>query len=126
MNLKPVIQSEVSLLEREKQISYINAYIWNLERWYRWTYLQGSNRDEDVENKFVDTVREGEGGVKGESSMETYALPSVKQPASGNLLYEAGGSNQVLCDNLDGLDAKGGGREIQEGEDGYMYVLCSA
>ena len=27
--------------EREKQILYINAYIWNLERWYWWTYLQG-------------------------------------------------------------------------------------
>ena len=32
MNLEPIIQSEVS--QGEKQISYINAYIWNLERWY--------------------------------------------------------------------------------------------
>ena len=32
MNLKPIIQSEMS--EREKQILYINEYIWNLERWY--------------------------------------------------------------------------------------------
>ena len=30
MNLEPIIQSEV----RKRQISYINAYIWNLERWY--------------------------------------------------------------------------------------------
>ena len=29
-NLEPVAQSEV----RERQISYINAYIWNLERQY--------------------------------------------------------------------------------------------
>ena len=28
MNLEPVIQSE----EKEKQILYINAYIWNLEK----------------------------------------------------------------------------------------------
>ena len=34
MNLEPVIQSEVSHSEREKQILYINAYIWNLEQWY--------------------------------------------------------------------------------------------
>ena len=27
--------------EREKQILYINAYVWNLERRYWWTYLQG-------------------------------------------------------------------------------------
>ena len=32
MNLEPIIQSEVKL-EREKKI-YMNAYIWNLERWY--------------------------------------------------------------------------------------------
>ena len=30
--------------EREGQIPYINEYIWNLERWYWWTYLQGRNR----------------------------------------------------------------------------------
>ena len=29
--------------EREKQISYTNAYICNLERWYWWNYLQGSS-----------------------------------------------------------------------------------
>ena len=34
MDLKSVIQSEVKP-EREKQISYINAYMWNLEKWYR-------------------------------------------------------------------------------------------
>ena len=32
MNLEPIIQSEVS--QKEKEISYTNAYIWNLERWY--------------------------------------------------------------------------------------------
>ena len=34
MNLETVIQSEVSQKEK-KQISYINACMWNLERWYR-------------------------------------------------------------------------------------------
>ena len=47
--------TEWSRSEREKQISYINAYMWNLEKWYRWTSLQGRNRDTDVENKFMDT-----------------------------------------------------------------------
>ena len=36
---------------REKQISYINTYICNLEKWYWWTYLQGRNGDADVENR---------------------------------------------------------------------------
>ena len=30
MNLEPIIQSEVS----QKEKSYINTYIWNLEKWY--------------------------------------------------------------------------------------------
>ena len=30
MNLETIKQSEV----RKRQISYINTYIWNLERWY--------------------------------------------------------------------------------------------
>ena len=34
MDLETVIQSEVKS-EREKQISYINACMWNLEKWYR-------------------------------------------------------------------------------------------
>ena len=40
--------------EREKQISYSNTYIRNLERWYWWIYLQGSNGETDVENRLMD------------------------------------------------------------------------
>ena len=50
--------TEWSKSEGEKQISYINAYMWNLEKWYRWTSLQGRNRDTDVENKHMDTKGE--------------------------------------------------------------------
>ena len=50
--------------EREKQISYINAYLWNLEKWYRWTGLQGRNRDTDVENKRMDTKGGKQQGVE--------------------------------------------------------------
>ena len=68
MDLESVILSE----EREKQISY--AYIWNLEKLYWWTYFQGRNRDADIENRFVNTVGEGEGGTKWESNSETYHM----------------------------------------------------
>ena len=54
MDLETVIQSEVSQKEK-KQISYINAYMWNLEKWYSRTSLQGRNRDTDIENKRMDT-----------------------------------------------------------------------
>ena len=52
MDLQTIIQSEVS----QKEKKYINAYVWNLEKWYRWSYLQDRNRDTDIENKYMDTV----------------------------------------------------------------------
>ena len=45
---------------------YINAYKWDLEKWYWWTYLQGRNRDAAIEKRPVDTVREREGGINWE------------------------------------------------------------
>ena len=70
--------TEWSKSERERQILYINAYIWNLEGRYRQSYMQGSKGDTDVKNRFVDTVGEGEGGMIWETSIETYALPNIK------------------------------------------------
>ena len=67
--------TEWSKSEREKQISSINIYVWNLEKWYWWTYLQGRNRDSDRENRLVDTVGEEQGGTNWESSIEIYTLP---------------------------------------------------
>ena len=110
--------------EREKQMlyimSYINTFIWNLERWYWWTYLQGSNGNTDIENRLLDTVGGGEGGMNWESSMETYTLPYIKQIASRNLLYDTGRSNQVLCDNQEGSDGAGSGRERDSRRRGHM------
>ena len=71
---EPVIQSEV---RKTKQILYINAYIWDLEKWSWWTYFQGRYREADVENELVDTGR-GEGGSNWESSIKVYTLPDVK------------------------------------------------
>ena len=48
--------------EREKQISHMNTYVWNLEKLYWWTHLQRRNRDADIENTLADTAGEGEGG----------------------------------------------------------------
>ena len=63
----------------EKQILYINAYTWNLEKLNWWTYFQGRNGDEDIENRLVDTVRGGgETGMNGKSSIKIYTLSYVK------------------------------------------------
>ena len=32
--------TEKSKSEREQQISYDIAYMWDLEKWFQWTYLQ--------------------------------------------------------------------------------------
>ena len=61
MKLEPVIEWRKS--EREKQIFSINTYIWYLEKWYPWTYVQGKNRDAGKENRLVDTLGELKGGM---------------------------------------------------------------
>ena len=61
---------EWSKSEREKQIWYTKSYIRNLERWYWWSNLQGNSGDTDIETRFM--TKEWEGGIYGESNMETY------------------------------------------------------
>ena len=39
------VYTEQAQSEREKQIPYINAYKWNLDKWNGWAYLQGSIED---------------------------------------------------------------------------------
>ena len=42
--------------------------MWNLEKWYKLTCLQGRNTDADIENRCVDTEGEGDGGMNCEVS----------------------------------------------------------
>ena len=59
------------------------------------------------------------GGRRGRDELreqqETHILPYVKQIASGNSLCDAGSPKLVLCDNLEGWDGVGGGKEVQKG-----------
>ena len=55
--------------------------------------------------------------------METNTLSYVKQITSGNLTYDAGNSNLVLCDNLRGM---GYGTEVQERGDICMPIADSS
>ena len=87
--------------------------------------MWGSNGDADIENRLKDTVREGEGGMNRKSNIETYTLPHVRQVGSGNLLYDAGSSNRVLCDNLEGWDGEEVGvRFKREGTQIPMADAC--
>ena len=62
MNAELIIK-QWSKREREKQLPYINTYIWDQERWYWWIYVQGSDADADRENRLMDVLGEGEGGM---------------------------------------------------------------
>ena len=55
--------------------------MWNIEKWYRWTGLQGRNRDTDVENKRMDTkgVKWWWGGeMNWEIGVDIYTLLCIK------------------------------------------------
>ena len=75
---------------------YVNAHVWNLEKCYWWTYLQGRNRDADMEDSPVDTVGEEEGEMNWESSIDKYTPPCVKLIAHGKMLYTKGAQPNAL------------------------------
>ena len=92
-----------------------NTYIWNLGRWDRRSYVQGSKGDTDVRNRLLDLVGEGEGGMIWEKSIETYTLR-----ATGTLMNDAGQPKPVLWDNPEWWGGEGGGGG--SGCGGHMYI----
>ena len=42
-----------SKLNRERQILHDITYMWNVKKWYKWTYLCNGNRVTDVENRLM-------------------------------------------------------------------------
>ena len=57
--------------------------------------MQNRKRDTDVENRLLDSVREGEGGMFQENSIETCILSRVKQITSPGWMHET--SAQTWC-----------------------------
>ena len=107
---------------QKEENKYNNTNIWNLEKWYWWTYLQGRTRDADIENRLVGTVGEGEGGTNGESSIETYTLQYGKQITKGKKTQ--GAQPHALWQHR-GVAWGGGGREVREEEDICIPVTDS-
>ena len=68
--------------------------MWNLEKWYRCTSLQGRNRDTNVENKRMDTQggkwrgRGGGGVMNWAIGTDMYTLMCIKLMTKKNLLYK--------------------------------------
>ena len=57
--------------------------------------MQNRKRDTDVQNRLLDSVGEGEGGMFQENSTETCILSSVKQITSPGWMHET--SAQAWC-----------------------------
>ena len=97
LNLSTSPHTEWSKSERGKQISYINAYVWNLEKLYKWAYLQSRNRDTNVENKCMDT--KGEKRRWGElGGWDWHIYTAAAAAAAAKSLQ----SCLTLCDPIDG------------------------
>ena len=70
--------------------------------------MQNRKRDTDVQNRLLDSVGEGKGGMIWENSTETCTLSSVKQIARPGLMHET--SAQGWCTGMTQRD--GMGREV--------------
>ena len=113
--------------KREKQIPYINTFIWNLEKWHSGTDLRGRNRDAGIESTLVGTEMGRREGEPEEQRWQTYT--TTRKIASGKLvfyffyffifwklLFNTG--SPVWCSVMvwrDGMRV--GGREVPEGGD---------
>ena len=71
--------------------------------------MQRKNGDTDVENRLMDAVGKGESRMNGESSIDIYVLPCVKQIAGEKLLYNTG-SPALRSNDLEGWDGGRRGR----------------
>ena len=110
MKLKLVIQGEV----KKRKISYINTYIWNLEKRYWQTYLQDRSRDTDVENRLWSSW--GGGGGYGLREQHWRINSATCEPAEREAAVQHGHLSWVLWGGL-GVGWGGDQREAQEAGD---------
>ena len=78
--------------------------------------MQNRKRDTDVQNRLLDSVGEGKGGMFRENSIETSILSRVKQITQPRLDAWDGCSGLVHWEDPEGWDGEGGGRGDQDGE----------
>ena len=67
----------IQLIKTEKDKYHDIAYMWNLKKWYKWTYLKNRNRVRDVDNKLGVTGGE-RGSINWETEIDVYKLLYIK------------------------------------------------
>ena len=67
MNGSRNCHAESSKWDGEGEISYDIPDMWNLKKWYKWTYLQNRNWFTNIDNKLL--VNKGESGEWGKDKL---------------------------------------------------------
>ena len=80
--------------------------------------MQNRKRDTDVQNRLLDSVGEGEGGMFRENSSETYILSMVKQSTSPGWMHETSARAWCTGKTQRGWVEREVGRGVRDGE--YM------
>ena len=81
--------------------------------------MRDSKRDTDVQNSFLDSVGEGDGGMIWKNGIETCIISCMKRIASPGSMHDTGCLGLVHWDDPEGWYGEGGGRRVQDGE--HMY-----
>ena len=84
--------------DKEGPTSYGITYMWNLRKWYKWSYLQNTNRLTDLENELWSVGAEGRnragGRIVRKFVIALCTLPHLKWITSKDPLYSKGNSAQ--------------------------------
>ena len=86
MKLEPIIESEVS--QKDKYQYSTLTHIYGIQKDVNDNPICKSERDTDVQNRLLDSVGEGEGGMFQENIIETCVLSIVKQITSPGWMHE--------------------------------------
>ena len=78
--------------------------------------MQNRKRDTHEQNRFLDSVGEGEGGMFRENSIETCILSMVKQITSPGWMHETSARTWCNGEDPEGSGGEGGGRGDWDGE----------
>ena len=105
------VQLEIIILSEWSQrmtdiLCYHLDVMWNLENWYKWTYLQNRNRLTNRKQTYGYRSRkwDGEGGINQEFGINRYTVPYIKWINNKDLLYNTGDYIQYLIITYNGKE----------------------
>ena len=82
--------------------------------------MRDSKRDADIQNRLLDSVGEGEGGMIGENGIEICTITCKKQITSLGSMQDTGCLGLVHWDDPERWYGEGGGRGVHDWE--HMYT----